>query len=66
VLTGLLGGLLCVFVLTPLGQIATSASGQAVLDRTGGAADDKRPVVVPYGVAIAAAALIVTIPPNFS
>ena len=67
VLTGLLGGLLCVFVLTPLGQIATAASGQAVLDRTGGgAADDKRPVVVPYGAAIAAAALIVTIPPNFS
>ena len=67
VLTGLLGGLLCVFVLTPLGQIAMAASGQAVLDPTsGGAADDKRPVVVPYGVAIAAAALIVTIPPNFS
>jgi prepilin peptidase CpaA len=67
VLTGLLGGLLSVFVLTPLGRITTAASGQAVLDRTGGgAADDKRPVVVPYGVAIAAAALIVTIPPIFS
>jgi prepilin peptidase CpaA len=66
VLTGLLGGLLCVFVLTPLGQIATAASGQAVLDRAGGGADDKRPAVVPYGVAIAAAALITTIPANFS
>jgi Flp pilus assembly protein protease CpaA len=66
VLTGLFGGLLCVFVLTPLGQIAMAASGQAVLDGTGGAASDKRPAVVPYGAAIAAAALIVTIPPNFS
>jgi prepilin peptidase CpaA len=66
VLTGLFGGLLCVFVLTPLGQIAMAASGQAVLDGTGGAVSDKRPAVVPYGVAIAAAALIVTIPPNFS
>jgi prepilin peptidase CpaA len=67
VLTGLLGGLLCLFVLTPLGQMATAASGQAVLNRTGGAAaNDKRPAVVPYGVAIAAAALIVTVPPNFS
>jgi hypothetical protein len=55
-----------VFVLTPLGQIATAASGQAVLDRAGGGADDKRPAVVPYGVAIAAAALITTIPANFS
>ena len=67
VLTGLFGGLLCLFVLSPLGQIAMVASGQAVLDQTGGgAADDKRPAVVPYGVAIAAAALIVTIPQNFS
>jgi prepilin peptidase CpaA len=66
VLTGLLGGLLCLFALSPLGQIAIIASGQAVLDRTGGAAADKRPAIVPYGVAIAAAALIVTIPPNFS
>jgi prepilin peptidase CpaA len=66
VLTGLFGGLLCLFVLTPLGQIATVASGKAVLDRKGGGADDKGPAVVPYGVAITAAALIVTIPPNFS
>jgi prepilin peptidase CpaA len=66
VLTALLGGLLCLFVLTPLGQIAMAANGQVVLDRAGSAAIEKRPVVVPYGMAIAAAALIVTLPPNFS
>ena len=64
-LTGLCGGLLCLLALTPLGQIAIAASGHAVLEQEGGA-DDKRPVVVPYGVAISAAALLVTIPANFS
>jgi prepilin peptidase CpaA len=66
VLTGVFGGLVCLFVLTPLGQIATAASGQIGLAREGGAANGKRRAVVPYGVAIAAAALVVTIPPNFS
>ena len=65
VLTGLLGGLLCLIVLSPLGaQIATA--GQVVLDPSSGAAENKRALVVPYGVAIAGAALIVTIPPNFT
>ncbi len=65
VLTGLFGGLLCLFLLTPLGgQIAST--GQIVLDRAGGPGNDKRPALVPYGVAIAAAALTVTIPPNFT
>jgi hypothetical protein len=32
----------------------------------GAAADDAHPIAVPYGVAIAAAAIIVTIPPNFN
>jgi prepilin peptidase CpaA len=66
VLTGVFGGLVCLFVLTPLGQIATAASGQIGLAREGGAANGKRRAVVPYGMAIAAAALVVTIPPNFS
>jgi prepilin peptidase CpaA len=65
VLTGVFGGLLCAFVLSPLGQIATAASGQIGLAQEG-AADGKRRALVPYGVAIAAAALVVTIPPNFS
>jgi prepilin peptidase CpaA len=65
VLTGVFGGLLCLFVLTPIGQIATAASGQIGLVQEGGAASRGR-AVVPYGVAIAAAALVVTIPPNFS
>ena len=66
VLTGVFGGLVCLFVLTPLGQIATAASGQIGLVQECGAANGKRRVVVPYAVAIAAAALVVTIPPNFS
>jgi len=65
-LTGVFGGLLCLFVLTPLGQIATAVSGQIDLAQEGGAANGKRRAVVPYGVAIAAAALVVTIPPNFN
>jgi len=65
VLTGVFGGLVCLFVLTPLGRIATAASGQIGLAREG-AANGKSRTVVPYGMAIAAAALVVTIPPNFS
>jgi prepilin peptidase CpaA len=65
VLTGVFGGLLCLNVLTPMGQIATAASGQIGLVQEGGAANGKRRAVVPYGVAIAAA-LVVMIPPNFS
>jgi prepilin peptidase CpaA len=65
-LTGIFGGLLCLYLLTPLGQIATAASGQIGLAQEGGAANGKRRAVVPYGVAIAAAALVVTIPPNFN
>jgi len=65
-LTGVFGGLLCLFVLTPMGQIATAVSGQIGLAQEARAANGKRRVVVPYGVAIAAAALVVTIPPNFN
>jgi prepilin peptidase CpaA len=65
VLTGVFGGLLCLFVLTPMGQITKAASGQIGLVQESGAANRER-AVVPYGMAIAAAALVVTIPPNFS
>jgi prepilin peptidase CpaA len=65
VLTGLFGGLLCLLLLTPLGALLTparrTASGPAAAT-----ANIASPVPVPYGVAIAAAALVVTIPPNFS
>jgi prepilin peptidase CpaA len=64
-LTGLLGGLLCLVLLTPLGT-QFAAAGQLVLHRASGVGEGKRPAVVPYGVAIAAAALITTIPPNFT
>jgi prepilin peptidase CpaA len=56
--TGLLGGLLSLVLLTPLRMVLPGPAGAA--------ADDAHPIAVPYGVAIAAAAIIVTIPPNFS
>ena len=67
VLTGLLGGLLSLLFLTPLGA-QLGAARPIVLAPAGAAAPGANPVpvLVPYGVAIAAAALIVTIPPNFS
>ena len=54
--TGLLGGLLSLVLLTPLRMV--------VPGRAGAAADGGHRAAVPYGVAIAAAAIIVTIPPN--
>jgi prepilin peptidase CpaA len=65
VLTGLLGGLLCLLLLTPLSAHFVAA-GQVVLDQASAPRDGKKSAVVPYGVAIAGAALIVTIPPNFT
>ena len=64
-LTGLFGGLLCLVLLTPLGT-HFAAVGQVVLDRANAPGDGKKPAVVPYGVAIAAAAVVTTIPPNFT
>jgi prepilin peptidase CpaA len=63
-LTGLLGGVLCLLLLTPVGALIAAAR-PIVLD-SGDPARGANPVFVPYGVAIAAAALIVTIPPNFN
>jgi prepilin peptidase CpaA len=63
--TGLLGGLLSLALLTPFGsQIA--AARPVAPGSSGAAANEAHPVAVPYGVAIATAAILVTIPPNFS
>jgi len=63
--TGVLGGMLCLLLLSPFGGLL--AALRPILhgpsaDPAGGAGR----VLVPYGVAIAVAALIVTIPPNFN
>jgi prepilin peptidase CpaA len=64
VLTSLLGGLLCLLLLTPIGALI--AAVRPIVRDSGNPARGANPVLVPYGVAIAAAALIVTIPPNFN
>jgi prepilin peptidase CpaA len=64
VLTSLLGGLLCLLLLTPIGALI--AAVRPIVRDSGDPARGANPVLVPYGVAIAAAALIVTIPPNFN
>ncbi len=63
-LTGLLGGVLCLLLLTPVGALIAAA--RPIVRNPGDPARGANPVLVPYGVAIAAAALIVTIPPNFN
>jgi prepilin peptidase CpaA len=65
VLTGLLGGLLCLLLMTPAGGLLAAAR-PGRHDSSGDPARRANSVLVPYGVAIAAAALIVTIPPNFT
>jgi hypothetical protein len=42
------------------------AAARPIARESGDPARGANPVLVPYGVAIAAAALIVTIPPNFN
>jgi len=63
--TGLLGGLLSVIFLTPLG-VQIAAARLVVPGPASAAANETQRVAVPYGVAIAAAAIVATIPPNFS
>ena len=65
VLTGLLGGVLCLLLLSPVGALIAAAR-PTLGDPSGDPARGANRVLVPYGVAIAAAALIVTIPPNFN
>jgi len=63
VLTGVLGGALAVFLLMPFGaQLA--AAGRALLTPSSASSPEHAPATaVPYGVAIAGAALIVTFSP---
>jgi len=63
--TALLGGMLCLFLLTPVGALVAAAR-PSLHDPSRDPARGADPVPVPYGVAIAAAGLIVTIPPNFN
>jgi prepilin peptidase CpaA len=64
-LTGLLGGVLCLLLLTPVGALIAAAR-PTLGDPSEGPARGAKRILVPYGVAIAAAALIVTVPPNFN
>lgn len=62
ILTGLFGGALSLFLLTPLGMHLSALRGTAL----GAAGSALGTNSVPYGLAIAAAALVVVIPPHFS
>lgn len=62
-LTGLLGGLLALLFLTPLGARITAARN-AGPEQAGDRRPPLRGTPVPYGVAIAAAALVVTLSPH--
>ena len=64
-LTGLLGGVLCLLLLSPVGALIAAAR-PTFGDPSGDPARGPNRVLVPYGVAIAAAALIVTVPLNFN
>jgi prepilin peptidase CpaA len=64
VLTGVLGGALALFLLMPLGAQFVAA-GRALLTPSSASSAEPAPTIaVPYGVAIAAAALIVTLSPH--
>ena len=65
VVTALLGGLLCILLVTPAGALI-AALRPTLLDSAGDPTRGADRVLVPYGVAISAAALIVMIPPNFN
>jgi hypothetical protein len=56
---------LCVLLVTPVGALI-AALRPSLLDPSGDSVRGADRVLVPYGVAISAAALIVTIPPNFN
>ena len=55
---------MCLLLLTPVGALL--AAVRPIVSESADPARGANPVLVPYGVAIAAAALIVTIPPNFN
>lgn len=64
-LTGLLGGALALFLIMPLGS-QLAAAVRATVSRRPAEIEATMPNPVPYGVAIAAAAVIVIVSPNFS
>lgn len=63
ILTGVLGGALALFLLMPLGR-QTLAAARRLLGQPPAQAERALAMPVPYGVAIAGAALIVTLPPH--
>lgn len=65
-LTGLLGGLVGLLALLPIGPDFVGMRRRTVAGPSEVGPGPANRVVVPYGVAIAGAALIVTIPPTFS
>jgi len=63
VLTGVLGGALALFLLMPFGAQLVAA-GRTLLTPSSASSAEHPAMAVPYGVAIAAAALIVTLSPH--
>src|SRR5262249_1695811 len=66
VLTGVLGGFLGLFALLPIHPHVLGVRWRDPAGPSNVVANPANPIVVPYGAAIAAAALIVTVPPSFS
>jgi prepilin peptidase CpaA len=64
VLTAALGGILSVFLLSPFGA-HVSLAGRLLFGPPGSAAIENERIAVPYGVAIAGAALFVVLQPFF-
>jgi len=65
IVTGLLGGVLALILLSPVGaHLVTGARAQLGFTETPEAAISSTPVA--YGIAIAAASLVVILPPQFS
>ena len=62
ILTALIGGALALFLLTPLGMQLSALRRSEAAGASGSAAIEAQSI--PYGLAIAAAALIVTLPPH--
>ncbi len=64
VLTGVLGGALALFLLMPFGAQLVAAGRTLLTPSSASSAEHAPAIAVPYGVAIAGAALIVTLSPH--
>ena len=64
VLTGVLGGALALFLLMPFGAQLVAAGRTLLTPSSASSAEHAPAMAVPYGVAIAGAALIVTLSPH--